>query len=171
MDLKEIPASIMDRVIKRQPMAIHHIRKKLTMQSIPRTVSDVTQSVQDVVPAQDNISVQFEDTVPFQHYTINSTELLDHDSSMYPWATDKKTVAMKKKLGRKQENDKLLLGTADSLSNNSLKTPPADHHHQDKSESVETLLPPSVVEDNSSSNDDPNVAVKFPSFSDWTKTQ
>ncbi len=175
----------MDRVLKRQPMAIHHIRKKLTMQKrehIPRSLSDVSQCL----PPQDNLSVPFEDSIPVQHYTSTGIDKSDYDSPMYPWATDRQTVATKKKLGRRERgSDKLFIGKKTPLTDSSSSTgnisssltvPSVEKQGDDKrlSNSIESAL--LLEKGKGSLNDDNGIPtnsspVVFPSFSTWTKNQ
>ena len=177
----------MDRVIKRQPMAIHHIRKKLTMQNseqIPRSLSDGSQQL----PPQVNVSVPFEDSIPVQHYTSTGIDKPDCDTPMYPWATDKQTVATKKKFGRREQkvggSDKLFIGRKTPLTDTSNSTSSLTHsierqQDDDKrlSDSVESGVASTIVLEKGEGNDDQgdpttnSSPVVFPSFSAWAKNQ
>lgn len=116
MDLKELPSSLMDKVLKRQPMAIHHIRKKLTLHplvpSIPLPPTPDQDSDEEPLTSSDGnipnveVSSMFEDAVPINHYLTvkeenNESIYTDPDVPMYPWVTDKQAMA-KKKLSREQ---------------------------------------------------------------------
>ena len=93
LDLKNLPAIIVNRVLRRQPLAISHIRRRLTTQKIP--FSPVPYMLRD--PLDDDTltsfphppSVPFEETLPAAHFMSNGITQEDNKSigsrEYYPW--------------------------------------------------------------------------------------
>ena len=108
MDLKELPSSVMDRVMKRQPMAINHIRKKVA--GLPYLIHEtkiLSKSSESGAssPVGLNQTDLFEDPIPINHYMSKKTDEktpieVNPSSPMYPWvkttSSEKKDTPVKK---------------------------------------------------------------------------
>ena len=100
MDLKELPPVIVNRVLRRQPMAIHHIRKRLTAPSKliiePFTPSNslitrgsVTRGSVSSTTSQSTIP--FEDSIPLGDFIQTNNEIpVQTDPPLYPWVKDQR---------------------------------------------------------------------------------
>lgn len=169
MDLKELPSGLMDKVLRRQPMAIHHIRKKFTahtsmelpIPSTPPPPSSQVDDDSDKGAEDDDYSIPFEDTVPINHYTTTKKDnepIYADPDPMYPWVTDRKAMA-ERKLSREQGThyyDKVSLCTSryarTSINGGKYDKPSAwlsrkDNKELDKTATETTSTSPSLNDD------------------------
>ncbi len=158
----------MDKVLKRQPMAIHHIRKKLTnhvMLFDNSITTSVTSDIEYSLPEAD----MFEDSVPVGHYTnrdsINDSVEVDEESAMYPWVKANKKVREKKRQVRIRQP--ITKGDAITHSSDTHKETPLVKPRSNS-------LSDKAVSNNDCNSEDngqneSNGTDGFPSFTTWSK--
>ena len=175
----------MDRVLKRQPMAIHHIRQKLTKQGMlfqSRTSSMTSESRNYSLPELAKADM-FEDSAPISHYTnrdgvINESVEIDQDTPMYPWVTADKKVREKKRLAKIQqmkgdERTNSDCHERDTSSNTSMDTKMRSNSCSGRSNSTsdESNADQSknTIDKGNEQVDNTTTRGDFPSFSSWSK--
>lgn len=102
MDLKELPPVIMNRVLRRQPMAIHHIRKRLTAPSKliiePFSPSNSLLTRGSIIRGSvssttSQSTIPFEDSIPLGDFIQTNNEIpvqTDTPLPLYPWVKDQR---------------------------------------------------------------------------------
>ena len=89
MDLKNVPAIIANRAVRRQPLQIGYLRRRLAAQkTVPLPLSPSDPSKNDF-PRDQSLDIPFEETLPASHFVTNRTSW-QHSRSIgsreyYPW--------------------------------------------------------------------------------------
>lgn len=98
LDLKELPPVIVNRVLRRQPLAIHYIRRCITIpSSVPATLaSSFAISDNTVSSASVDLDVPYEDSNPVNYFTNRYSDRNRHytrtpSSPVYPWVKQANT--------------------------------------------------------------------------------
>ena len=95
MDLKEAPAIIVNRALRRQPMAIAHIRKRLTTNKVPLNISYSLPRLHDsshYVPQSDYYEepTSIADFIGNNFSELNKSTDVSSTREFYPWIAEKK---------------------------------------------------------------------------------
>ena len=98
MDLKDVPAIILNRGLRRQPMAIAHIRKKLTARKVPLNISYSPSNSLRLQHASSYVpqSNYYEEATPMTDYMgknfneLNKSTDVSSTHELYPWIAERK---------------------------------------------------------------------------------